>query len=130
MSDELKSVAPHYEAALAAAQRASRLTKPSGKRYVDYWIGRLEFGIDYMNAIEAVHSAATAESAKDVAGAMRETTRAVELVRHGLTAYANVAQDRSDKGAIAVMNEYVYRPLRAKVAEITRAESTPPSPRK
>ncbi|MEO7298775.1 MAG: hypothetical protein ABI042_09390, partial [Verrucomicrobiota bacterium] len=118
LSPELKSVIPHYQTALDAAQRAVGKTKPSGARYVNYWIGRLEFGIDYMNAIEAVRAAATAESNKDFSLAFTEATRAVVLIKHGLIAYANIAGDRSDKGAIAVMNEYVFRPLRAKVAEL------------
>jgi hypothetical protein len=39
-------------------------------------------------------------------------------VKHGLGADAQVARDRSDKGAIAVMNEYVYRPLLARVQSL------------
>lgn len=35
-----------------------------------------------------------------------------------LEAYARVARDQSDRGAIATMDEYAYRPLKAKVAEI------------
>ncbi|HYV27171.1 MAG TPA: hypothetical protein VFA77_06535, partial [Candidatus Eisenbacteria bacterium] len=118
MSAELKSVVPRYRSALDAAGRASSKAKPTGTNYVHYWIGRLEFGIDYMNAIEAVRAAATAESTNDFSTAFNEATRALDLVTHGLTVYAGIARDRSDKGAIAVMNEYVYRPLRAKVAEL------------
>ena len=39
----------------------------------------------------------------------------VDAAREALEAYARVAGDRSDLGAIAVLNEYVYRPLQAKV---------------
>ena len=118
LSPELKSVIPRYQTALDSAQYALLKTKSSGKIYVNYWIGRLQFGIAYMNAIEAVRAAATAEAKKDFPGALRETTRAVELIKAGLTAYAKVAGDRSDKGAIAVMNEYVYRPLQKKISEL------------
>ncbi|MEO5803723.1 MAG: alpha-glucuronidase family glycosyl hydrolase [Verrucomicrobiota bacterium] len=124
LSPELKSVIPHYQTALDAAHRALQKTKSPGTNSIHYWIGRLEFGIDYMNAIEAVRAAATAESNKDFPRAFTEATRAVDLIKHGLTAYANIAGDRSDKGAIAVMNEYVYRPLQAKVAEL-KNKSTP-----
>lgn len=118
MSPELKSVKTRYEGALEAARRALGKTKASGRNYVKYWVGRLEFGVDYMKAIEAVRAAATAGSGKDFTRATAEAGRAVDLIREGLTAYADVAGDRSDKGAIAVMNEYVYRPLRAKVEEL------------
>ncbi len=119
LSPELKSVSQHYQAALDAARRAATKTIPAGRAYVAYWIGRLEFGIDYMAAIEAVRAAATAESAKDYAGALSEGNRAIDLIGKGMTAYANIVGDRSDKGAIATMNEFVYRPLLAKVAEIS-----------
>ena len=131
MSPELKSVRARYEAALEAARRALGNARPSGKNYVTYWIGRLEFGVNYMAAIEAVRSAATAESVKDYGGALREAERALELVKRSLTAYAGVARDRSDKGAIAVMNEYVFRPVRARVAELAgkAAAAAPPGVR-
>ena len=34
-------------------------------------------------------------------------------------AYAQVARDRSDYGAIATMAEYVYRPLKDKVSNLS-----------
>ncbi|PYJ04249.1 MAG: hypothetical protein DME25_10260, partial [Verrucomicrobia bacterium] len=115
---ELNPVTVHYRAALDAARRALSRTDPAGRSYIAYWIGRLEFGLDYLAAIAAVRAAATAESAKDHDRALREAERALELVKQGLSAYVRVARDRSDKGAIAVMNEYVYRPLQAKVAKL------------
>ncbi|MEO7298424.1 MAG: alpha-glucuronidase family glycosyl hydrolase, partial [Verrucomicrobiota bacterium] len=87
LSPELKSVIPHYQTAVNAARLALQKTKSPGTNSIHYWIGRLEFGIDYMNAIEAVRAAATAESNKDFSGAFTETTRAVDLIKHGLTAY-------------------------------------------
>jgi hypothetical protein len=120
ISAELKSVITAYQTALDAARRALSKTQPAGTSYVNYWIGRLEFGIGYMQAIEAVRSAATADAAKDPAGAIREAKRALDLVKRGLSAYAGVARDRSDKGAIAVMNEYVVRALQARIGDLER----------
>ncbi len=120
LSPELKWVRPHYQAALDAAQIALSKTTPAGKPYIDYWVGRLEFGIQYMDAVEAVRSAATAEASGDAVGAQAEAVRALDLVTRALESFARVARDRSDKGAIAVMNEYVYRPLRAKVAALNQ----------
>ncbi|HTL30670.1 MAG TPA: hypothetical protein VL282_15670, partial [Tepidisphaeraceae bacterium] len=125
LSPELKSVTPRYQAALDAARRALAKSSESGKAYVNYWIGRLQFGIDYMNAISAVKSAATLESKGDVGGAMKEGSRAIKLVKHALESYAVVARDRSDKGAIAVMNEYVYRKLVAKVQALKAVSAKP-----
>ena len=56
LSLELKSVIPRYQNALAAARHAVRSAQPSGRNYINYWIGRLQFGIQYLNAIEAVRA--------------------------------------------------------------------------
>ena len=41
----------------------------------------------------------------------------MQAARRAIEAYARVACDRSDLGAIATMGEYVYRALRDKTAE-------------
>lgn len=106
-----------YRRALTAAKRARRKASPSGRSYVDYWVGRLEFGIGYLDTIEAVRQAATAEAERDPA-ALPLAEKALETARQALAAYARVARDQSDRGALAILNEYVYRPLQAKVAEL------------
>lgn len=115
ISAELQSVMTAYQTALVAAKRALNRTQPAGQEYINYWIGRLKFGIAYMQTIEAVRAAATADAAKDKPGAIRETMRALDLINSGLTSYAGVVRDRSDKAAIAVMNEYVVRALQTKI---------------
>ena len=45
---------------------------------------------------------------------------ALKNARAALEAYARVAVDQSDRGAIAIMAEYVYRPLKEKVAQLHR----------
>jgi hypothetical protein len=118
LTPELESVSTHYQSALDAARAALGKTRPTGKPYVTYWIGRLEFGVDYMATVAAVHRAATAESEHDYAAAIKEAEVALKLSTKSLEAYTRVARDRSDKGAIAVMNEYVFRPIRAKAGEL------------
>ncbi len=82
-------------------------------------MGRLEFGIGYLQMIAAVRRGAIAEAEGDTTKALHHASNALETAHRALTAYARVARDRSDRGAIAVMNEYVYRPLKAKVIELT-----------
>jgi len=116
---ELVADRESYERALEAARHARpQATSEEGRAYVEYWIGRLEFGIGYLDTIEHVREAATAESAGDGSEAARCTEAAVESARKALEAYASVARDRSDLGAIATMNEYVWRPLREKAAAL------------
>lgn len=112
---ELVEVRERYREALRAAQRVAAASPPRGRDDADYWVGRFEFGIAYLEALEAVRSAANAEHEQRPADACCAAETALAAVRRALEAYARVARDQSDRGAIATMNEYVFRPLRAKV---------------
>lgn len=120
MHGHLDEARRDYQTALAAAQAARAKARPEGRKYVDYWIGRLRFGIGYLDTIEAVNRAATAEAAKNITEERKQARLALADAWQALEAYASVAQDQSDKGAIATMNEYVYRPLKAKVTSLNR----------
>lgn len=39
-------------------------------------------------------------------------------MREALEAYAAIAADNSDRGAVAALNEYCYRPIRTKLEEL------------
>ena len=118
MSDELAADRQGYQRALDAVYRAREKAQPSGQSYVDYWIGRLRFGIGYLDMIAAVRRAAIAETDGNPLDAIQNAETALATAREALEAYADVARDQSDRGAIAVMNEYVYRPLKERVAAL------------
>jgi hypothetical protein len=102
---------------------------------VRYWTARLEFAVQYFDAIDAVKKGATAEkAAKDAKqkGDDREyRAKLAEALQHAKTAhaaafraidtYAAVAKNRADAGAVATMAEYVCRQLNRKIEEL-RAE--------
>jgi hypothetical protein len=129
LSSELAEDREGYRRALSAVRKVPEPPRPEGKAYINYWIGRLQFGIGYIDTIEAVRKAATAEQAakdakekEDDSGyrarlteTIEQTKAAVETARQALEAFANVAKNQSDRGAIATMAEYVYRPLKQKV---------------
>ena len=129
LAPALKPVAAAYQSALEAAKRALGKTRPAGRPYVNYWIGRLQFGLAYMQSLEALHRAGQADAAKDPAGALREGGEALDLLKRGMTAYAAVACDRSDKGAIAVLNEYGIRELQTKIESLKAAPAPGPAVR-
>ena len=118
MSDELVADRQGYQRALDVAYRARKKAQPAGQSYVDYWIGRLKFGIGYLDMIAAVHRAAIAETDGKPVDAIQNAETALAIAREALEAYADVVRDQSDRGAIAVMNEYVYRPLKEKVSAL------------
>jgi len=114
-----------YQRALAAARQAlARLEQQSGaarttaSSWAEYWIGRLEFGIGYLDTIAAVRRAARAEADRKLDEARQRAQTALATARQAVAAYARVARDRADLGAIAVLNEYVCRPLQARAAEL------------
>ncbi len=123
ISDELIEDRQGYQRALDAAHRAREKTQSSGQNYVDYWIGRLQFGIRYLDMIGTVRRAAIAEADGKAAEALQHSETALAAARQALEAYADVARDQSDRGAIAVMNAYVYRPLKEKVGVLQKGSS-------
>ena len=124
MSAELVEDRQGYQQALDAAFGARKKAQPSGQSYVDYWIGRLKFGIGYLDMIAAVRHAAIAEADQQPTEAIRQAEIALATACQALQAYADVVRDQSDRGAIAVMNEYVYRPLRNKIAALQNDQLT------
>ena len=132
LSGELVEDRKGYERVLSAVRKVPKPPKQEGKDYINYWLGRLQFGIGYIDIIEAVRKAATAEQiAKDtkeqedeskyhaqLREAIELTEVAVETARQALEAFAGVAKNQSDRGAIATMAEYVYRPLKQKVEDL------------
>ena len=118
---ELAEVRRAYRNALDSGRQARSKAGSGGGEYIDYWIGRLDFGIAYLDCIESLRKAALADSAGEGDEALRQTQAAVDHCRVGTKAYAAIVQDQSDIGAIAVMNEHVYRPLKAKVKELAGA---------
>ena len=49
--------------------------------------------------------------------AVREAEKTLETAVRAIQTYAGVVKDRSDRTAIVLLNAYVYRPLRSKLAE-------------
>jgi len=99
-----------YSQALAAARKARSQAKPDGHRYLDFWIGRLEFASQYVDAVHAVQRSASAYRARNRADAVKEMDYAMAALRQGLEAYVRVARNRSDVAAIALVNQS-YREL-------------------
>src|SRR5579862_4634311 len=76
----LQQLQSQYGRALAAAQRAEAKSKPEGRWYPEYWVGRLEFALGYTETAEAVERAATAEAAHNPAECHKETEEALQTL--------------------------------------------------
>jgi hypothetical protein len=113
----LVDVQSQYERALAAARRAQTESTPAGRWYPEYWVGRLEFALGYSQTAEAIGRAATAEAAHNSAECRKETENAIRILRQATESYVRVVRTRSDVGAIAELDEYGDRALKAKLAK-------------
>jgi hypothetical protein len=118
LSAELVENRKGYQKALQAAKRARAKCDQAGHGYVDYWIGRLEFAVELLNTTDALHRAATAEQQKDRPGTIRHTEAALAMAKRAIEAHVRITRDQSDRGAVAQLNEYVYRPIKAKLASL------------
>ena len=65
-----------------------------------------------LNCVEAVRKAGIAKAKGDRETQLAELEKAVESLHTALNALAAVARSNSDRGVIAVLNEYGYRPLK------------------
>ena len=118
--DHLSQVRDHYRTGLEAARRALQQSTNAGRSLPTFWIGRLEFAVDYVNAVEAVRQAAAAESSSRTEEALQQVREALQALGRALESYARVARNRTDLGVIAIVNEYGYRPLLEKSAALER----------
>ena len=95
-------------------EQAQQGSRPEGRAYIDYFVGRLRFAVGYLDAADAFGATATAEKASNPDEARRHIDAAYTAIREALGAYVAVAKDHGDLGAVALMNKYCYRPIRDK----------------
>lgn len=118
LSAALKRDHELYLYALKQMEEVQKHSRPEGRGYADHLVGRLLFAACYLDAAEAYGATSRAEKANKPAEARDHAEAAHVLIRAALEAYADVAKDPGDLGAVALMNEYCYRPIRDKLKEL------------
>jgi hypothetical protein len=81
MPAELAAVRQQYRLAREAALRAGSKSSSDGKELVDYWAGRLEFGIGYLDVIEHLRHAALHKRDGNQADAVNESKAALATAK-------------------------------------------------
>jgi hypothetical protein len=78
-----------------------------------YFAKRGEFILDYLGAVQAIREAALAKKAGDADATLEQLEKAVELTYNCINTLADVARSQPDRGLIAALNAFAYRPLLA-----------------
>src|SRR5262249_36832511 len=116
-----KKVRDLYAGATDEMLRGIQRSHPRGRPFLYYHSKRLEFAVEYLNSIEALRLAGVAKSKGDRQRQLENLEKAVEAMYNALSALGEAARDNSDRGVIAVLNEYGYRPLKAEFEAVEKA---------
>jgi hypothetical protein len=111
-----------YLNAMNEMYRANTRAREGGRDYSLYCARRYEFAFEYMNCVESVRLAGLARREGNVEEQRAKLEAAVESIHSALQALAAIARSNSDRGMIAVLNEYGYRPLMAELEKLDQAE--------
>lgn len=113
-------VRDHYQNAMNEMYRANTRARVGGRSYVLYHARRAEFGWEYMNSLESLAKAGIARQEKNAEEQQAQLQAAVNSMYNALNALAVVARSNSDRGIIALLNEYGYRRLTKELEAVER----------
>ena len=94
------------------------LYRNGSKQLLFYYAKRSEFNVAYLGAVKALKAAATARKAKDLDMAIEQMETAMDQLNGAMTSLADVAQGQSDRGLIATLANFAYRPLVAEYEKL------------
>ena len=117
-----KEVNDHYTQSMIELYRAHGAIDPRSRKLLFYYAKRGEFPLEYLATVQAVREAALAKKAGDNEKAIEHLETAVESLYNAITTLSDIAQDQSDRGVIAVLNQHAYRPLLAEYERMLEAE--------
>lgn len=106
-----KQASDLYGAAMDEMYRAHDRSHLNGRPFLRHMAKRCEFALEYLACVDSLRRAGQAKADGDTQGQTEKLEAAVESMYNALSALAEVAADNSDRGVIAVLGEYGYRPL-------------------
>ncbi len=101
----------HFVTAVNEMYRANTRARGGAREFTLHHAKRFTFGLHYLTAVETARAAAIAKSQANADAQLENLELSVEAMHNALGIYADVARDNSDRGVIAVLNKYGYRPL-------------------
>jgi outer membrane protein assembly factor BamB len=101
----LTQVKTLYLTAMSEMYRANTRAREGSRSFTLYTAKRLEFTFHFISAIEFLHKA------HDTTARAEALEAAMDSIYNSLNSWSDVARDSSDRGGIALLNEFGYRPL-------------------
>ncbi|MGY8643118.1 MAG: hypothetical protein ACKVJU_18725 [Verrucomicrobiales bacterium] len=101
----------HFGTATNEMYRGNTRARGGARPYILYHAKRFFFSLHYMTAIDHARLAGIARDEKDNEAWVENLELSIEAMHNALGIYAEVARDQSDRGVIAILNQYAYRPL-------------------
>lgn len=108
-----KEATDAYTQSMVEFYRAHGAIEGDAKPVLFYFAKRGEFILDYLGAVQAIREAALAKKAGDADATLEQLEKAVELTYNCINTLADVARSQPDRGLIAALNAFAYRPLLA-----------------
>ncbi len=120
--DWWQEVTDLYTEYMIELYRAQGSIDGGAKPVLFYYAKRSEYVLEYLAAVKAVREAALAKEKGETEQAIEHLEVALESTYNCINTLSDIAQDQSDRGLIAVLNEYAYRPLLAEYEKLADAE--------
>ena len=111
-----------YNEAMVEMYRSQTRAGKAGRNYILYHAKRHEFAVTYFAAITALRAAAQAKKDGDNELVIEELEKAVEAIYNATHCIGEVAASNSDRGLIAVMAAYGFRPVTKEYERIEAVE--------
>lgn len=100
-----------YGKAMGEMYRANTRARDGARPWILYHAKRDTFALHYFTAVETARAAGIARAAEDEDAWAENLELSIEAMHNALAIYSEVAADPSDRGVIAILNEFGYRPL-------------------
>jgi murein L,D-transpeptidase YafK len=100
-----------YTQAMIELYRSHDAAHPRSRQLLFYWAKRSEYVLEYLSCVQSLRKAAIAKKSGDKDSAMEHLEMAMEQLYNAIDTLSDIARDPSDRGLIAVLNTYAYRPL-------------------
>lgn len=120
--DWWQEVTDAYTQYMIELYRAHGAIDGDAKPYLFYYAKRGEYVLEYLGAVKAVREAALAKEAGDTEAALEHLEQALELTYNCINTLSDIARDQGDRGLIAELNAYAYRPLVAELERLSEEE--------